>query len=71
MPAAFVFNNPHYGGKHQRGIVRCKACTHDFPHLCRAAGCSGLMHAHTDLERGEETILTSRCDICGEHLVAA
>jgi hypothetical protein len=29
------------------------------------------MHAHTDLERGEETILTSRCDICGEHLVAA
>jgi hypothetical protein len=71
MSTAFLFLNPEYGGRHAWGDVRCQACVDDFPHLCRAKGCPGLMHAHDRLVRGGTTILTSKCDTCGGHLAAA
>ncbi len=71
MAAAFFFINPEYGGQHAGGDIRCQACVDDFPHLCRATGCPGLMHAHDRRVRGGMTMLTSKCDTCGRHLVAA
>ena len=72
MPAAFVFENPEYGGQHKRGNVRCQACSEDFPHLCGGDRCSGLMHAHdSGFQRGGKRAVTSRCDRCGRHLAAA
>jgi len=71
VPTAFDFINPDYGGQHGGGNVRCQACVDDFPHLCRAKNCPGLMHAHDRMVRGGTTVLTSRCDTCGAHLDAA